>query len=368
MALSNVSPLFEPLTVGALRLRNRVVMAPMSRYFAVDGILPAESTSYYARRAEGGVGLVITEGATPDHAAAAFRNGVPQFHGAALAKWKEVAKEVHASGSHIVAQLWHAGLERSVASSMAVAIAPSKIQAPWAPHHRAMTYSDMNMVVQAFATSARAAQDIGFDGVNIHGAHGYLIDQFFWQRTNLRNDEFGGSLDRRARLAADIITAVREKTSPDFLIMFRFSQWKVRDYEASLASDPSELAAFLAPLVHAGVDIFDASTRRFWKQEFLNDARNLAGWTHSVTGLPSMTVGSISLSSPRRLMPDMPECSPKLASENIQVLTQRLRAGEFQLAAVGRALIANPNWVEIVRRGAYEELVPYEKRMLESLH
>jgi 2,4-dienoyl-CoA reductase-like NADH-dependent reductase (Old Yellow Enzyme family) len=133
------------------------------------------------------------------------------------------------------------------------------------------------------------------DGVEIHGAHGYLIDQFFWEGSNRRDDEYGGDLAGRSRFAIELIQAVRAAVGPDFPIIFRFSQWKQQDYTARLVQTPQALAAFLQPLSEAGVDIFHCSTRRFWEPEFDGSELNLAGWTRQLTGKPTITVGSVGL-------------------------------------------------------------------------
>jgi 2,4-dienoyl-CoA reductase-like NADH-dependent reductase (Old Yellow Enzyme family) len=366
MLNDDVAALFKPFSSGGFTIRNRVVMAPMSRYFAVDGVPVEETVDYYARRAEGGVGLIITEGASPDHPAAAARAGVPHFHGAALGVWKRVAAKAQSHGARIFVQLWHTGIEANDPSG-ASPVAPSRLSPPWPARHVPMSTFDVNAVITSYAEAARSAYELGFDGVNLHGAHGYLIDQFLWQETNHRDDEYGGSIDRRSRFAAELVAAVREHTSPRFVIMFRFSQWKIRDYGAEIAVTPAALETVLRPLVDAGVDLFDASTRRFWEPAFASDPKNLAGWTHALTTVPTMTVGSISLASARRPAPGEPEITPGMAAHNIRELARRLGADEFQLAAVGRALIANPDWANIVQQGDFETLRPYEPGMLATL-
>lgn len=134
-------------------------------------------------------------------------------------------------------------------------------------------------MIAAFAQAADDAKRIGFDGIELHGAHGYLIDQFFWGKTNRRTDRYGGDLVDRTRFAVEIVKACRRAVGPDYPIALRFSQWKSSDYTAKLAETPDELARFLAPLANAGVDIFHCSTRRCWESEFIGSDLNLAGWT-----------------------------------------------------------------------------------------
>ena len=127
-----------------------------------------------------------------------------------------------------------------------------------------MSIAQIESVIGAFATAATDAHKLGFDGVEIHGAHGYLVDQFFWEGTNQRDDEWGGSMAARSRFANEIVRAIRAATTPDFTIILRYSQWKQQDYTARLATTPQLLEQFLQPLADAGVDIFHCSTRRYW--------------------------------------------------------------------------------------------------------
>ena len=131
-----------------------------------------------------------------------------------------------------------------------------------------MTQADIDRVIDAFGRAAADAKRIGCDGIEIHAAHGYLVDEFFWQRMNFRRDRYGGDGIARTRFAVEVIEQCRRAVGEEFPILFRYSQWKQQDYHARLASTPEELAAFLQPLADAGVDLFDCSTRRFWEPEF----------------------------------------------------------------------------------------------------
>jgi 2,4-dienoyl-CoA reductase-like NADH-dependent reductase (Old Yellow Enzyme family) len=221
-------------------------------------------------------------------------------------------------------------------------------------------------VVEAFVQAAIDAERIGFDAVELHGAHGYLLDQFFWPGTNHRTGNYGGSLENRARFACEIVSGIRAKVSKDFPIIFRFSQWKQQDYTARLAETSEELGEFLSYLVNAGVDIFHCSQRRFWEAEFEGSDLNLAGWTKKLTGKDTITVGSVSLNSD--FLPELGEKSFKAGEiANLDGLTERLERDEFDLVAVGRAIIANPDWVKQVQLGQFDKLANFEKKMLMNL-
>ncbi len=366
------SALFTPITLGKLQLQNRIVMAPMTRTFSPGNIPNDLNVAYYARRAENEVGLIITEGTCVGHKAANGYERVPFIYGEApLAGWKKVVDAVHAKGGKIVPQLWHVGAIRKDGVEPDPSVpgySPSGLVRPEKENGIAMTKQDIADVVQAFAQAAADAQTVGFDGVEVHGAHGYLVDQFLWAGSNQRTDEYGGDAVKRTRFAVEIVQAIRERVGPDFPIIFRFSQWKQQDYDARLAETPEELKAILMPLVEAGVDIFHCSTRRFWEKEFEGSDMNLAGWTKELTGKPVITVGSVGLNSSfideeKRDMVDASGVEPA----SIQNLSDRLAAGEFELVAVGRALLQDPAWVLKVKQGKLDELQDYRKESLMKL-
>lgn len=369
-----INPLFEPVTLGNLSLRNRIVMAPMTRTFSPGNIPNQKVVDYYARRAENNVGLIITEGTPVGHKAANGYPNVPFFYGEdALAGWKKVVDAVHAKGGKIAPQLWHVGAVRKEGTEPDKSVpgySPSGLFKPGKANGVAMSKNDIQEVVQAFAQAAADAKALGFDAVEVHGAHGYLVDQFFWEGTNQRTDEYGGDLVARTRFAVEIVTAIRARVGADFPIILRFSQWKQQDYSARLANTPEELKAFLLPLVEAGVDIFHCSTRRFWETEFEGSDMNLAGWTKELTGKPVITVGSVGLDSSfideggsSLGMSD----KAGVASGSIQQLSDRVALGEFDLVAVGRALLQDPEWVNKVKDNRLDELQDFSKASLAQL-
>jgi len=335
------SALFKPWQMGPLSLKNRLVMAPMTRSFSPGHVPNDSNVAYYRRRAENGVGLIITEGTCVGHPGANGYPDVPFFHGQqALAGWQQVVDAVHKAGGKIMPQLWHVGGVRKDClqpDDSVPAYSPSGMFSPNRAHGVSMSQADIDAVIEAFVDSARQAQILGFDGVEIHGAHGYLLDQFFWDQTNLRNDQYGGDLTQRTQFAVELITAMRQAVGIDFPIMLRFSQWKLQNYHARLADTPDELAQFLTPLVDAGVDVFHCSTRRFWEPEFAGSALNLAGWTKRLTGKPTITVGSVGLAGgfvdeEQRGM----ATQSHVDTQQLALLEQWLDDGLIDLVAVGR--------------------------------
>lgn len=364
-----VQALFAPFRLGNLELPTRVVMAPMTRSFSPGGVPNAKVIEYYRRRAAAGVGLIVTEGTTVGHKAANGYPNVPRFYGEdALAGWKQVVDAVHAEGGKIVPQLWHVGNVRKLGTEPDASVPGygpmEKVKDGQVVVH-GMTQADIDEVIAAFAQAARDAKAIGMDGVEIHGAHGYLIDQFFWEGSNQRTDQYGGDLAARSRFAIELIQAVRASVGPDFPIILRYSQWKQQDYTARLVQTPEQLEAFLKPLSDAGVDIFHCSTRRFWEPEFEGSDLNLAGWTRKLTGKPTITVGSVGLDG--EFLQFMVKTDKVAEPASLENLLERLNKEEFDLVAVGRALLVDPDWALKVREGREQDILPFSRDALTTL-
>ncbi|MCZ8519611.1 MULTISPECIES: NADH:flavin oxidoreductase [Paenibacillus] len=340
----SVQSLFKPFATQNLSLSNRIVMAPMTRQHSPEGVPGADVVSYYRRRAENGVGLIVTEGTVVNHPDASNQPNVPYFHGeAALNGWANVAAAVHEAGGRIIPQLWHMGARG---------------------HAGDYSEQEISEIVEAFAQAATEAKRIGFDGIELHGAHGYLIDQFFWEHTNPRTDRYGGGVVERTRFAVEIIEACRRAVGPEFPIVLRISQWKPTNYSAKLAETPELLEQFLAPLADAGVDIFHCSSRRFWEPEFEGSDLNLAGWTKKLTGKPTITVGSVGLDGDFTSLFTNGEGA---GNAKVDGLIERLEREEFDLVAVGRALLIDPAWADKIRDGRTDELIPFTPEALKTL-
>ncbi|MEM9618557.1 MAG: NADH:flavin oxidoreductase [Pseudomonadota bacterium] len=362
-----VDILFEPFESEKLQLPNRIVMAPMTRSFS-PGHAPGDDVAgYYRRRAEGGVGLILTEGVSPNATTATGTPNVPNIVTAeAREGWRKVVKEVHDAGGKIGIQLWHEGPYRNPvktehpdipswsASGFKVAGKPL-----WAP----MSEDEIETAITEFVAAAAAAKEVGFDCVEFHGAHSYLIDSFFWDETNLRDDKWGGDWAGRTRFACEIIRRSREKLGDDYPLIIRLSQWKQQDFNAKAAGSPEEMTKWLTPLVDAGIDIFHCSQRRFWEPTFEGSDLNFAGWARELTGKPSISVGSVGLSG---------EFTAAYAGEvskpaSLDNLIERMARNEFDLIAVGRALLQDPQWANKIREGRNGELMEFTKEALTTL-
>jgi 2,4-dienoyl-CoA reductase-like NADH-dependent reductase (Old Yellow Enzyme family) len=226
-----------------------------------------------------------------------------------------------------------------------------------------MTDGEIADVIAGFARSAANAKKIGFDGIALHGAHGYLFDTFFWDETNRRRDRYGGGLVERCRFAGDVVRAIRGEVGSDLPIMFRFSQWKQQDFDAKIAKNPKELEEWLGCLVDAGVDMFDASTRMFDTPEFEGSHLTLAAWTRQITGKITMAVGGVGTG---RDFFTRVSGTPGFVANNIERVARAMVEGQFDLIGVGRALIADPQFVHKIRDGA--ELIPYTQEARDVLY
>ena len=357
--------LFSPFAFKGLSLRNRIVMAPMTRSFSPDGVATDEVAAYYRRRAENEVGLIVTEGTGVDRPASLNDPNIPKFHGeAALAGWSKVAAETHAGGGLIAPQLWHVGAVRGRSDTGVPSDSPSGLSGPGHKFGDPMTDAEVADAIRAFADGAAAAKLLGFDAVELHGAHGYLIDQFFWDGTNAREDAYGSkALPGRARFAADILRAVRKAVGPVYPIIIRISQWKQQDFTVQLAETPKALEAWLGALVDAGADMIHCSQRRFWEPEFESSDLNFAGWAKKLTGVPTITVGSVGLSGDFIAGYGGEVAQPASLDE----LERRLDRGDFDLVAVGRALLQDPQWVVKIREGRHSELSAFDRAAMATL-
>ena len=369
--------LFQPTRIGSLQLANRIAMAPMTRAMSPGGVPTEDVARYYERRARGGAGLIITEGTFIPHKSAGHDQNAPRFHGDdAFAGWKRVLDRVHEAGGRIFPQLWHVGLVRKpkvegagdvfdAGVEASGRISPSGIiggnDLPLEQIGEPATLEEIEEAVEAYGVAALSAKNLGFDGVEVHGAHGYLIDQFLWNATNLRDDEYGGDITRRSRFARDIVKRIREKVGPDFPIVIRLSTWKQQDYTAKLVETPEEWAAVVTPIADAGVDAFHLSQRRYWQGELGTDL-NLAAWTKKLTGKTTITVGSVSLDNSMAEMMQGLGSSPE---NNLAPLLDGIERGDFDMVAVGRAMIANPDWPQRIYSGT--PLKPYSLKMLQAL-
>lgn len=297
--------------------------------------------SYYASFAEGGFALVITEGVYTD---GVFSRSYARQPGLAteaqVAGWREVVDAVHGAGGFVFAQLMHGGalsqvLEETVGPS---AVRPKGEKMPEYggegpfPMPKEMSEADIREAISGFAAAARNAKAVGFDGVEIHGANGYLVDQFITDYTNGRCDRYGGSAADRVRFACEVIEAVRKAVGDDFLVGIRLSQGKVNDHSYRWPEGRADAEAIFEAVGGAGPDYLHvASEGRDWRETArIDEGITITQLAKRITGLPVVTNGGMH--------------DPELAEAV-------LREGHGDLLALGRGALANPDWPKRLRDG-----------------
>jgi len=363
------SPLFSNFTLKNLTLKNRLAMAPMTRNFSPNGIPHKDAAKYYQRRALGGIGLVITEGVEISHDSSSGYPNCPNLRTVEARKeWKKIVQAVHDAGSKIFCQLWHVGGIRKLGlppNPEIPGFTPSGyINAKKQVAH-AMTLDEIHEMIKIYADDSKICEDIGFDGVEIHGAHGYLIDQFFWKDTNKREDQYGGNLLKRAQFACDIVDACQTNTSRNFIVGIRISQWKQQDYDAKIAENIENLSEFLLKLASSNPDFLHCSTRRYWEPEFTSSSLNLAGIAKKVTKIPTITVGSVGLNKD---FINLYAGDDEASFSTIEELENRLGNKEFDLVAIGRALLSDPNWANKIQANKENEIQQFNKSYVENYY
>jgi 2,4-dienoyl-CoA reductase-like NADH-dependent reductase (Old Yellow Enzyme family) len=370
MIADDLDVLFTPLTIRNLTLRNRFVMPGMQRGFMNDGAPTQKMVDYMRRCAAGGAGLIISESTSPDHPSAYWQPMMGRMEVGTLSAWRKVIEAVRSEGAGFLLQIWHPGAMRKVAEGHPLAdypaFSPSGLIQGGRPNGRAMTHEDLAQLKLAYVRAAEHAQSLGADGVEVHSAHGYLLDQFLWAETNQRQDEYGGSsLAERARYSAEIVAAIRRATGKRFVISYRFSQFKEVDYGATVAASPADLRGMLALLRSAGVDLFNVSSRRFYKAEWPDSEHpdfTIAEWAKALTDAPVMTCGSVGLNVEMfaNLFDDQ-EPSEQSVERDVRLLADRVRRGRLDLVGVGRTHIANNDFVNKVRARRFSDLALFNK-------
>lgn len=329
-------PLLTPITLGAVTLANRVVMGAMHTGLEETGDWDRVAR-YYAARAAGGVGLIITAGLAPNDEGAAFPGAAQLRTPSEIADHRKVTQAVHAAGGKIAVQILHAG--RYAAHPQGVA--PSALRAPISPFRpREMSEADIEQTIADFVATAVSAQKAGYDGVEVMGSEGYLLNEFLARRTNRRSDAWGGDLEGRMRLPLAIVRGIRAATGPDFAILFRLSL-------IDLVPDGctwDETLTIARALQQAGVDALNSGI----------------GWHES-------RVPTIAASVPRGAFVDLTARLraavdvPVIASNRIntpELAAQVVADGAADMVSMARPLLADPDFVAKLSGGAADLITP----------
>lgn len=361
--------LFSPIKLGPIALRNRIAMAPLTRQMAhPDGTPTDEMAAYYARRARGGLGLIITEGTYEQEGqqSRAYLSQPGITTDSHIAGWKKVIDAVHAHDCKIIVQLMHGGRvcdPRCLNGQPPVSASATKsdgftlytnndyektirnIEGDWPlvtfPPARELSVAEIHAIADGFAEGARRAVAAGADGVEVHGANGYLLWQFITPKTNLRTDEFGGSPENNVRFARLIGEKIRAAIGPDKLITLRLSQDGVDDFVGAWPGGVTYAEAVGKALAGSAYDALH------WASFDWTDNRDPASDVpmskvlRDASGLPVIVNGGI--------------------AEGAQAETA-LTSGAGDLVALGRPLFAHPDWPYIVRSGAAYDWLPFDRK------
>lgn len=335
-----IGSLLAPFALGELTLRNRLAVAPMTRVSAgADGRPTARMAEYYAAFARGGFGLVITEGLTTDTAyAQGYLHQPGLTDDAQRDGWRSIVEGVHAHGARIVAQLMHAGALSQgnpfrTGTKGPSAVRPKGEQMPFYrgsgpyPVPKAMTAEDIATAVAGFARAAALARDAGFDGVEIHAANGYLLDQFLSEGTNRRDDRYGGDRAGRLRLTVEVVEAVRAAVGRDVPVGIRLSQGKVNDHAYKWSGEAE--AAFIVGTLGPLVDYLHTTEHEAWQPAF-DTGPSLAALARQHGRKPVLANGSL----------HVPERAAAL-----------LARGEADLVSLGRGALVHADWPRRLAEG-----------------
>lgn len=342
MSAGTLETLFSPITIGTMRLENRAVMPAMATgYSNRDNTVSERLSAYLARRARGGMGLVITEICAVDPRGRNFPAELGIWDDSFIPGLQSLADAIHREGAKAAVQLHHAGRETFKSVIGVMPEAPSAIpSAILGEPCEEMSEARIREMVQAYGEAALRAKKAGFDAVEVHGAHGYLITQFLSPFSNHRNDSYGGSDENRARFALEVVRAVREKAGRDFTVIVRVSS-----SEEIRGGYDIEFMKWLAPqLVEAGADAIHASVGVYSTPGNLSiacadteEGFNLgrAREIRQAVNVPVIGVGRIH--------------DPRLADEAI-------RRGDADLVAFGRQSIADPDFLRKAREGEFDRI------------
>lgn len=335
--------LFDSLTIGSMALRNRLAVAPMTRVSATpEGCATALMADYYHAFAEGGFGLVITEGIYTDKAyAQGYLNQPGLTDDQQQDAWARVTRGVHEGGACVVAQLMHAGALAQgnpyrCESAGPSAVRPKGQQMAFYRGHgdyavpRALDSGEIKAVVRGFADAAVRARQAGFDGVEIHAANGYLLDQFLSEGINLRDDGYGGDVAQRLRLTSEVVQAVRDAVGAGFTVGVRISQAKVNDFAHKWRGGVREAAQIFGTLAQLPLDYLHTTEFEAWASAF-ESGPSLAALARSHAGKPVIANGS--LHDPARA-------------------AAMVRSGQADAVSLGRGALTHADWPARIERNA----------------
>jgi 2,4-dienoyl-CoA reductase-like NADH-dependent reductase (Old Yellow Enzyme family) len=337
-----MSDLLQSVNFNSIEMPNHFALAPMTRTSAnADGTPNTLMADHYERYARGGFGLVITEGTYTDtESSQGYGNQPGLIYNAQIEGWKTIVERVHAAGSKIYTQLMHAGAQFQANRYTDQPLGPSEIAPKGAPLGfygdqkvwqvpGAMNDADIQTAIAGFAQSAKNAKAAGFDGIEIHGANGYLLNQFLSTHFNKREDSYGGSLENRLRLSVEIIRAVRHAVGEGYPVGIRLSQGTVTDPDYQLPEGAEGFRQVVEAVRDAGADFVHTTDGDVNRQHFASGPGSLASVAQEVDGVDLILNGGID------------------ETNYTDVATQYPGA----LLAIGKKALANQDFVQRLKDG-----------------
>jgi 2,4-dienoyl-CoA reductase-like NADH-dependent reductase (Old Yellow Enzyme family) len=330
--------LFSPFYIKDHVLKNRFGVAPMTRMSSIKDSVPRQDVlDFLVKRAENGAAIIYTEAIVTDYESAqGYPGQCRMLTQRQIDTWKPVVKAIQDKGAMAIMQMFHCGriawqkinpANRVIAPSPVPPVQNNPLTGEPYPVPDEMTKFDIDHVITGFVETAKGAVRAGFDGIEIHGAHGYLINSFLSAYSNQRTDEYGGTLENRFRFSKEVIQAVRTVVPEDRLLTFRISNWGVADMEVSLFKDKDEWQKMIKLLSEAPIDALSVSTYGYKDKVFGTDL-NMARLTRQVTDLPVMICGQI-----------------------YDRASARAALADADIVLSAKSMLLNPNWVEDVRSG-----------------
>lgn len=340
--MDSLRKLFSPVRIGAMEVKNRIVMPPMGSCFATaDGEVTERMINYYEARAKGGVGLIIIEVTAVDPLGRAILFQLGVWDDKHIPGLSNLAKAIHAQGVKAVVQLHHAGRQTYAIIAGGQPVAPSPIPCPLVKEvPRELTIKEVEELIEKYAEGARRVKEAGFDGIEIHGTHGYIVAQFMSAYSNKRVDEYGGDLRGRLKFPLEIIRRIRGKVGGDFPIIFRIAG----DEKVPGGRTIEETKVIARILAEAGVNALHVTAGTYANLDICipmagYPAGMLVTYAEAVKGVvnvPVITAGKI----------------------DVLMAEQLLEQGKVDLVAVGRPLIADPDLPRKAAAGKFEDITP----------
>ncbi|AZB44465.1 NADH:flavin oxidoreductase [Bacillus sp. FJAT-42376] len=341
--MTNNPELFSEQLLGPYKLKNRLIVAPMTRVSAdEDGMANSRMERYYKRFAKGGFAAIITEGIyTDEHYSQGYFNQPGLASAGHIASWRPITESVQDHGSLIIAQLMHAGGQsqgnrytKETAAPSAIAPKGEKLEFYGGSGSyrvpKEMSEQDIAEMKRGFAASAMNARQAGFNGVEIHGANGYLLDQFLTPYFNEREDSYGGSLQNRLRLLMEVIYDVQQAAGSDMIIGIRISQAKVTDPKHKWRNGEKDAEAIFSLLGKTPLDYIHVTDEDGTASAFGDGTKSLAAAAKQFSGLPIIANGQL---------------------QDSRKASSLLSAGDADFISLGTGALANPDAPKKIRKG-----------------